>query len=321
MRIVVTGGAGFLGSHLGARLLAEGHEVLVLDDLSTGRIDHLPPGAVLRRADVRDARAVGEALVGAGLVLHMAAAVGPALVARDPTGTWSRNVEGTARVLEAAAMRGTRVLLASTSEVYGPAAEGSLEEQRPSELLTSARRDVYALSKAAGEAYALALARTHLLPVTVARLFNVVGPRQGDRYGMVLARFAAAARAGRALPVYGDGLQRRCFLHVEDAVTALLALARTPACEGQVVNVGSEEEVTVLALAQRVLALTGSRAGIEHVPLERVYGEGFSDPRRRRPDLRRLRELTGFQPARTLEDALRDVLAAQGEVPPGQPVR
>jgi UDP-glucose 4-epimerase len=310
MRVVVTGGAGFLGSHLVARLVAEGHDVLAYDDLSTGIAGNLPAGARLVVGDVRDGARLASALEGADLLLHFAAAVGPALVARDPSGTWSRNVEGAARVLELAAERGLRVVMASTSEVYGPCADGVLAEERPSELLTSARRDVYALSKAAGEAYALALARTRLLPVTIARCFNVVGPRQSERYGMVLARFASAAQAGRPLPVYGDGIQRRCFLHVEDAVTALLALARAPASEGLVVNVGSDEEVTILDLARRVLAASGSQAGVEHVPFERVYGEGFVDPRRRRPDLARLRALTGFAPQRSLDLAIRDVLAA-----------
>jgi UDP-glucose 4-epimerase len=304
MRVVVTGGAGFLGSHLVARLLEEGHGVVALDDLSTGRRENLPAGARLVEGDARAAATVAEALEGAELVLHLAAAVGPGLVARDPSGTWSRNVEGAARVLEGAALRGARVLFVSTSEVYGPHAEGLLHEDRASELLTSARRDVYALSKAAGEAYALALSRTRLLPVTVARCFNVVGPRQSERYGMVLARFACAARERRPLTVYGDGLQRRCFLHVEDAVTALLALARTPASEGLVVNVGSDEEVKILDLARRVIEASGSKAGIEHVPFERVYGEGFVDPRRRRPDLTRLRALTGFFPARNLDDTI-----------------
>jgi len=309
MRVVVTGGAGFLGSHLVARLLAEGHDALAFDDLSTGVAGNLPRGARLLVGDVRDAALVARALEGADLLLHFAAAVGPGLVARDPSGTWSRNVEGAARVLEAAAERGLRLVVASTSEVYGPSAEGVLYEERPSELLTSARRDVYALSKGAGEAYALALARTRLLPVTIARCFNVVGPRQSERYGMVLARFAAAARAGRPLSVYGDGLQRRCFLHVEDAVEAVLLLARAPASEGLVVNVGSDEEVTILDLARRVLAASGSAGGLEHVPFERIYGEGFVDPRRRRPDLGRLRSLTGWQPTRSLDEAIQAVLA------------
>ena len=309
MRVVVTGGAGFFGSHLVERLLLEGHDAVAVDDLSAGSASNLPRGARLQRLDVRDGAALGRALDGADLVLHFAAAVGPGLVARDPAGTWSRNVEGTARVLEAAAERGQRVVLASTSEVYGSGADGVLSESRPLTLDAAGRRDVYALSKAAGEAYALALHRTRLLPVTVARCFNVVGPRQSERYGMVLARFARAARTGRPLAVYGDGLQRRCFLHVGDAVEAVLRLARAPAAEGQIVNVGSDEEVTVLDLARRVLAESGGSGSVEHVPFERVYGEGFVDPRRRRPDLARLNALTGFIPSRTLDDAIRDVLA------------
>lgn len=310
MRVVVTGGAGFFGSHLVERLLAEGHDAWAVDDLSAGRAENLPAGAPLRRADVRDRSALEGALSGAEVVLHLAAAVGPELVARDPVGTWSRNVDGTARVLEAAAQRGARIVVVSTSEVYGPEAEGVLHEDQPLLLRPAGRRDVYALSKAAGEAYALAWHRTQLLPVTVVRCFNVVGPRQSERYGMVLARFARAARAGRPLTVYGDGLQRRCFLHVTDAVEAVLRLARTPAAEGQVVNVGSDDEVTILDLARRVVEEAGGAGRIEHVPFERVYGEGFVDPRRRRPDLTRLRALTGFVAQRALADAVRDVLAA-----------
>lgn len=309
MQVVVTGGAGFFGSHLVERLLAEGHAVTAFDDLSSGRVENLPPGARLVPGDVRDGAAVARACAGADLILHWAAAVGPELVARDPAGTWSRNVDGTARVLEAAAAQGARVLVASTSEVYGPEVEGVLAEDQPLVLRPQGRRDVYALSKAAGEAYALALHRMRLLPVTVVRCFNVVGPRQSERYGMVLARFARAARTGRPLTVYGDGTQRRCFLHVADAVTAVLALARTPAAEGQVVNVGSDEEIAIRALAERVLEEAGG-GRIEHVPFERVHGEGFPDPRRRRPDLARLRALTGFAPQRTLHEAIRDVLAA-----------
>jgi UDP-glucose 4-epimerase len=312
MRVLVTGGAGFLGSHLVARLLAEGHEPVALDDLSTGRAANLPDGVPLLCEDVRRRDVVADAVGAADAVLHLAAAVGPELVALDPVGTWSRNVEGTASVLEACALRGRRVLLASTSEVYGTDPEalaGPLREEDTVRLDPVGRRDVYAVSKAAGEAYALALHRSRLLPVTVARCFNVVGARQSERYGMVLARFARAARAGEPLTVYGDGTQRRCFLHVADAAEALLALLRAPAAEGLVVNVGSDEEVSVLDLARLVLAESGSRAGVAFVPFDRVYGEGFPDPRRRLPDLARLRRLTGFAPSRSLGEAVRDVLA------------
>jgi UDP-glucose 4-epimerase len=252
---------------------------------------------------------VDEAVGGADLVLHFGAAVGTQVVARDPAGTWSRNVIGTAAVLDACARRGTRVIVASSSEVYGPTLEGPFREDAPSVVHSAGRRDVYALSKAAGEAYALALHRACLLPVTVVRLFNVVGTGQSERYGMVLPRFAAAAREGRPLPVYGDGSQRRCFLHVADAVRAILLLAETGRAEGLVVNVGSPEEVSILQLAELVLEEADSTAGVAFVPFERIYGEGFRDPRRRIPDVSRLRELTGFAPQWNLRDAVRELLA------------
>jgi UDP-glucose 4-epimerase len=310
MHVLVTGGAGFLGSHLAAALLARGDEVEALDDLSTGRAGNLPAGAVLVEADLRDRERVREAVSRADLVLHFGAAVGAEVVARDPAGTWSRNVEGTAALLDAAARHGRRVLLASSSEVYGPEGGGPLREDDPVRLRPHGRRDVYALSKAAGEAYALALHRSHLLPVTVVRLFNVVGARQSDRYGMVLPRFVAAARAGRPLEVYGDGSQRRCFLHVGDAVRALLALAGTAASEGVIVNVGTDREIPIRELAETVAEEVGGGARIRHVPFERVYGEGFCDPPRRVPDVSRLGALTGFAPRLGVRDAIADLLAA-----------
>ncbi len=308
MRALVTGGAGFVGGHLARALLAAGFEVEVLDDLSTGRRDRVPSGARWTPADVRDVAAVEDAVSRADLVLHLAAAVGAEMVARDPAGTWSRNVLGTAAVLDGCARYGRRVLLASSSEVYGLGARPPFREDDPAALLPTGRRDVYAVSKVAGEAYALALCRTRLLPVTVVRLFNVVGPGQSGRYGMVLPRFVEAARAGRPLTVYGDGSQRRCFLHVDDAVRALLALACEARAEGEVVNVGSREEVSILALARLVLEEAGGGDDVEFVPFERVYGEGFVDPPRRVPDVSRLESLVGFAPRRSVRDAVRDLL-------------
>ena len=324
MRVLVTGGAGFLGSHLGDRCAREGHEVVALDDLSTGSADNLA-GALdsgrvrLVRGDVRDAALVGDLVARADLVLHLAGAVGVRVVADDPVGTWSRNVDGTAAVLAACARGGRRVLIASTSEVYGPRASGVLREDDPVSAHPAGRRDVYAIAKLAGESLALALHRSSLLPVTVLRLFNVVGPRQSDRYGMVLPRFAAAAVRGEPLVVHGDGRQTRCFLHVDDAVEAVLALARAPASEGLVVNVGSETEVTILDLARAVVARAGTGAPIRFVPFESVYGEGFVDPLCRRPDTSRLRTLTGVVPSRSLDDAVRDALDAARAGPAGLP--
>lgn len=309
MRVLVTGGAGFIGSHLVRALRAAGEEVSVLDDFSTGRPGNLPPEVLAAEIDVRSRDAVRAAVGRADLVFHLAAAVGTRIVARDPAGTWTRNVEGTASVLDACAAAGTRVLLASSSEVYGPATRGPLHEDDPAILQPTGRRDVYALSKAAGEAYALALHRTRLLPVTIIRLFNVVGPRQAGRYGMVLPRFVEAACRGEPLPVHGDGRQRRCFLHVHDAVRAFLLLAACTPSEGLVVNVGSGEEVRILDLARLVLAEQGGDAGTRFVPIDVVHGEGFEDPQRRVPDTSRLQTLTGFRPEKGLREAVADLLA------------
>ncbi len=310
MHALVTGGAGFLGSHLAEALLRRGDDVHVLDDLSTGARANVPPGASLLEGDIRDEALLDRAVGRVDVVYHLAAAVGARVVAADPVGTWSRNVRGTGAVLDACAHHGRRAILASSSEVYGPAGGGPLAESSPSVFHPTGRRDVYALSKAAGEAYALALHRTRLLPVTACRLFNVVGPRQSDRYGMVLPRFVRAAREDRPLGVYGDGSQRRCFLHVHDAVEALMALAPCAASEGEVLNVGSAHEVTVLELARLVIEEAGGRGEIEFIPFERVYGEGFVDPPRRVPDTARLERRIGFAPERDLRDAVRDLLFA-----------
>jgi len=314
MRVLVTGGAGFVGSRLVERLVEAGAVVDVVDDLSTGATRNLDAAertgrTTLVRGDVRDRALVGDLVRGADVVYHLAGAVGVRRVAEDPVDTWSRNVEGTAAVLAACARHGTRCLVASTSEVYGTGATGVLAEDAPVTVEPTARRDVYAVSKLAGESLALAMHRASLLPVTVVRLFNVVGPRQSERYGMVLPRFAHAAVRGAPLSVHGDGRQTRCFLHVDDATRALVALTATAASEGRVVNVGSDEEVAVGDLARRVVAAAGTDAPIRLVPFADVYGEGFADPPRRRPDLGRLVALTGFARARGLADAIAGAVA------------
>lgn len=310
MTILVTGGAGFVGSHLARALHARGADVRVLDDLSTGHAGNLPATIPLQVGDVRDRAALDRALAGVTQVFHMAAAVGPALVAADPRGTWSRNADGTLAVLCACARRDVKVLLASSSEVYRPAAVAAgrpVSEHAPTGARPGDPRGVYARSKLAGEMAARRLSWSGLR-VLCARLFNVVGLRQSPRHGMVLARFAEAARRGEPLPVYDDGMQRRCFLHVEDAVRALLDLAATPAAVGLAVNVGWQEEVTVLELARRVSARAGHAGGVRFVPFTQVCGRGFPDPRVRRPDTRRLEALTGWRPRLGLEDAIADVL-------------
>ncbi len=308
MRLLVTGGAGFIGSHLCERLLARGDEVLALDDLSTGRRSNLEaclshPRFELVVGSVLDETLVQDLVADAGGVFHLAALVGVRLVLERPTSTIETNVLGTRNVLAAATRSGARVLFASSSEVYGKSERLPSAEDDP--LLLGATREPrwsYACSKALGEWMAFAHVREHGLPVLVLRFFNVVGPRQRGSFGMVLPRFVRAAQSGAPLTVHGDGRQTRCFLHVADALDALLGLWDEPRAWGRVFNVGSEHEVSIQELAERVLEAAASHAPIAHMPYREVYGPEVSDLPRRVPDITRLRQLTGFSPRRGLEE-------------------
>lgn len=321
MKILVTGGAGFIGSHLCEALLARGHEVRCLDDLSTGRAENLEGcraharfqfvrGSVLDEAQVRAevARVDG--------VFHLAAAVGVRLVLEQPSRTLELNVVGTRNVLAAAATCGARVLFASSSEVYGRNEHPPFAEDAA--LLAGATREPrwsYACSKAMGESLAFAHAREHGLPVLVVRFFNVVGPRQRGAYGMVLPRFVRAALAGEALEVYGDGMQTRCFLHVADALEAVLALWEEPRALGQVVNVGSALEVEIGALASCVQQAAESSSPVVHMPYREAYGVELDDFRRRAPDLARLEGLIGPRRPRALEAIVAELVALGRPLP------
>jgi UDP-glucose 4-epimerase len=317
MRVLVTGGAGFIGSHLTERLLARGDEVVVLDDLSTGSKENLASVAgrkdfALRIGSALDAAAVEAALAGCDAVVHLAAAVGVRLIVERPVHTIETNVNGTAVVLAAAAKRGAKLLLASTSEVYGKSAKVPFREEDDLTLgPTVNSRWSYACSKALDEWLAFAWWREKRLPVVVARLFNTVGPRQTGRYGMVLPNFARQALKGEPITVFGSGSQSRCFGHVADAVEALLRLLDAPSAVGEVVNVGSDEEVTIEELARRVKAAARSESPITHVAYAKAYAEGFEDMQRRVPDLAKLERLTGFRPRTKLAQTIDDVLADQ----------
>jgi len=314
-RVLVTGGAGFIGSHLAERLLAAGDRVTILDDLSTGSLENVAeliadPRFTLVVDDVTDQRAV-ETLVGeSDLVVHLAAAVGVKLILTDPLGSIETNVAGTRTVLEAAARDKTKVLVASTSEVYGKVSRSPQREDDDVVLgPTCFNRWSYAAAKMLDEFLALSYGSFKSLPIVVFRLFNTVGPRQSPAYGMVIPRFVEAAVRGEPLPVYGDGEQLRCFLHVADAVEAIVRLADCPAAVGEVVNVGSVEQVAIRELAARVLAQVGS-GSVEYVPYERAYPEGgFEDIQCRLPEITKIRSLTGWQPTRSLADILADVVA------------
>jgi UDP-glucose 4-epimerase len=317
MRYLITGGSGFIGSHLAERLLDDGHAVLALDDLSTGRYENVAhlagrPGFELVVASVCDASVVERCVTACQAVFHLASAVGVRLVVEQPVRTIETIVGGTDTVLRACARYRRPMLLTSTSEVYGkgtkvPFAEGDDCVMGP----TTTRRWAYACAKALDEFLALAHWHETRLPVVVARLFNTVGPRQTGRYGMVIPRFVQQGLAGEAITVFGDGAQTRCFAHVHDVVGALVGLMDHPEARGQVFNIGNDEEVTILALAERVRAATGGRSEIRRVPYSEAYTVGFEDMTRRVPDLARIRKLLGYRPTRDLDRILADVVAEQ----------
>ena len=309
--VLVTGGAGFIGSHLVERLLADGERVVVIDDLSTGRLENLRrvrqhPRLQFRRGKVSECAGLSQLAARAASIYHLAAAVGVELVVRSPIHTIETNLRETGAILEAASHGPTPILLASTSEVYGKSRKPAFAET--DDLLIGPPhfgRWSYACSKLMDEFLALAYGRERGLPVVIARLFNTVGPRQTGRYGMVLPRFIAAAKAGKPLRVYGDGRQTRCFCHVRDTVEALVRLQNCPSARGEVVNVGGTREISIGELARLVVQVLGSPSQIERVPYRKVYPEGFEDMLRRKPVVRKLRRLTRFIPGTLLPDIIR----------------
>jgi UDP-glucose 4-epimerase len=314
MRALVTGGAGFIGSHLTEALLAAGHGVVVLDDLSTGRLVNLAavqdhPRLEVTEGSVTDESLVRKLVAGADVVYHLAAAVGVRLILDRPVETIETNIVGTETVLRAAREGRPRVLLASTSEVYGKNDRVPLSEDDDRVLgPTTKSRWSYACSKAIDEFLGLAYHHEHGVPVTIVRFFNTIGPRQTGRYGMVVPRFARQAIDGGPITVYGDGRQSRCFTDVEDAVRATIALSLTPAAVGEVFNVGTTHELTIQALAERVRALAGSEASIVQMPYDEAYQKGFEDLRRRVPDIRKAERVAGYHPRVSLDETLQRVI-------------
>lgn len=307
---LITGGAGFIGSHLAEALLEDGHAVVALDDLSTGASANLAgcaghPHFELVEDSIMHEQRMEQLIAGADYVFHLAAVVGVARVLASPIRTIENIVHGTDLVLRLASRHGKVVYVASTSEVYGKSTELPFTESGNMVLgATSKGRWSYACAKAIDEYLALAYHREHRLQVVVARHFNTVGPRQSARYGMVLPRFIEQALAGQPMTVFGDGRQQRCFCYVGDAVWAIRRLIRQPACYGKVYNVGSAEEVSILELAQRVRRSTGSTSEITFVPYDEVYDSNFEDMPRRIPDLRNLQAAVGFRPPVRLDDII-----------------
>lgn len=312
MRYLVTGGAGFIGSHVVEALLARGDAVTVLDDFSTGRRSYLAPHPQLQIivGSVCDHAAVAQACIGVDHIIHLAAAVGVRKIMAERVEGIRTNLMGSETILVAAAERGLPLFFSSTSEVYGKNAKNPFREDDDSVFGSSSlHRWSYACSKLMDEFLALAYAHEQRLPVTVARFFNVTGPRQCPDYGMVLPRFCAAALAGTDLDVHGSGQQSRCFLHVADCVRAVLLLLDCPDAVGEIVNIGSNEETTIQALAERVLAATHSTSRIRAVPYASAFpGGGFEDMQRRVPDTEKLTRLTGWKRACSLAETVTDAI-------------
>jgi UDP-glucose 4-epimerase len=314
VRALITGGAGFIGSHLSEALLAAGHQVLILDNLSTGSIENI---AHLKGRDgfeyfidsVENEPLLAELIDRSDVVFHFAAAVGVKLIVEQPVYTIETNVHGTEVVLKHANKKKKLVVIASTSEVYGKSNDVPFRET--ADLVTgptTKHRWAYACSKAIDEFLALAYWKERKLPVIIVRFFNTVGPRQTGQYGMVIPNFVRQALAGEPITVFGDGTQSRSFTHVHDVVGALLKLVVEPRAIGEVINIGNTQEVTILALAERVRELTGSKSTIKLIPYEEAYESGFEDMPRRVPELSKVAGLIGYRPQLTLEDILTQVI-------------
>jgi len=319
MKALLTGGSGFVGSHLAEALLDHGDEVQVLDDLSTGSMNNLQhlkgrKGFTYVIDTVMNEPLTAELIDGADVVFHLAAAVGVKLIVEAPVRTIETNVHGTEVVLKHASKKRKLVVIFSTSEVYGKSVAIPFSEDEDLVMgPTSKHRWAYACSKAIDEFLALAYWREHQLPVIVARLFNTVGPRQTGQYGMVIPNFVRQALTGAPITVHGDGQQRRAFCYVGDVVTGLIKLASEPRAVGQVFNVGNTEEISILDLAHRVKSLADSSSDIVLVPYDKAYGAGFEDMPRRVPDLSRIHDLVGYAPTTDLDEILSMVITDMRE--------
>lgn len=315
MKVLITGGAGFIGSYLCRMLLAQGHEVTVIDDLSTGKyenIEEIDDGKKLKLivANVNDAVITDRCVRDADCVMHLASAVGVRLIIDQPVKTLESIVGGTETVLKSCARYRRPFLLTSTSEVYGKGSKVPFCEDDDTVMgPTSKRRWSYASAKMLDEFLALAHWVETRQPIVIARLFNTVGPRQTGQYGMVIPCFVRQALSGKDITVFGDGQQSRCFAHVQDVAGALIKLIMTPAARGQVVNIGNDKEISIMALAEKVKQLTGSKSNIKVIPYEEAYGEGFDDMRRRVPCIDKAARLIGYKPTKNLDDILNDVIA------------
>ena len=313
MKILITGGAGFVGSHLADKLIAEGNQITVIDDLSTGRyanVEHLEGNENFRLIidTVLNEKLMEELIRETDRVFHMASAVGVRLIMEQPVKTIETIFHGTDVVLKFCSRYRKRVLIPSTSEVYGKGVSVPFKEE--DDLLTGStdkHRWAYACAKTLDEFLALAHWKETRLSVVVVRLFNTVGPRQTGQYGMVVPNFVKAALRNEPINIHGDGNQQRCFGHVYDVIEGLTKAIETPACFGQVINFGNDEEISIKGLAEKAIAMTGSKSELRYLTYDEVYGEGFEDMQRRVPSLEKAKRLVGYQATRTLSDIINDV--------------
>ena len=314
MKVLITGGAGFIGSHLAERLLARGDEVHLLDDLSTGSIENIAliknhPNLTYHIDTIRNYRLTAELVDTCDIIYHLAAAVGVKLIVESPVSTIETNIRGTDIVLSLAAKKRKRVVITSTSEVYGKRNKVPFSED--DDLVmgpTNKGRWSYACSKAIDEFLAIAYWKEKRVPTVIVRLFNTVGPRQTGRYGMVIPNFVQQALTGQDITVYGDGTQTRCFTHVSDVLDALIAIAEHPQAVGEVYNIGGDHEISMLELAEKVKNLTESASNIVFVPYEEAYEAGFEDMMRRVPDIAKIRALIGYSPKVKLDEMLASII-------------
>ena len=311
MRVLITGGAGFIGSHLADHYVAKGDQVTILDNFSTGskeNIAHLMGKVTTVDGDIRNVELVEKLTIDADLVLHMAAALGVNTILESPLESMSTNITGSEVVLHAAAKYKTRIIIASTSEIYGKNPKQPLSESDDRVVGAPQKiRWTYSDAKAIEEAMAFALHQEKSLPVTTVRLFNTVGPRQSGRYGMVVPRFVQAAVKNQALTIYGDGTQSRVFCHIDDAVRAITTIAATDATIGEVFNLGGAGEISIKALAEKVIAITESQSVITYTPYADAYPAGFEDIQRRVPDISKIKGAIGWAPTKDLETIIKDI--------------
>jgi UDP-glucose 4-epimerase len=314
MKYLITGGAGFIGSHLAEELLDHNNEVIVLDNLSTGRyenIEHLLKNRNFEfvEGDILDVNLVDKLVERVDSIFHLAAAVGVDLIVKKPLESLTTNIKGSETVLDAALRYRKKIMIASTSEIYGKNVNGPLKENDDRILGSPLKtRWSYSTAKAVDEMLAYIYWKEKKLPAIIVRLFNTVGSRQTGSYGMVMPRFISQALKNEPITVYGTGKQSRCFLHVKDAVKALVRLTEEPKAVGEVFNIGSQEEITIEQLAKEIIRITKSKSRIEYIPYEEAYEEGFEDMQRRIPDITKINQLIGFAPTYTLPEIIKDIV-------------